>query len=271
MKIQQRGFVMGNKDVISKEILKKIAKDIATHILKIEIVDDMELIDKEFTRVEKRDADLLFKNGDEIVHIEVQNANHNAMHLRMHRYYSDILFEFEPYKIRQYMLYIGKYKCSMQSQIKRDKIDYAYDIIDIKDISCEALLNSNDASAVVLAILCDFEGKDKQEVVNTLLRRLKALSDESEYKNYLKMVNILSTNRNLEDEVAKGAEMLSVDIEQTPFYKMAEKRGVQKGIFETAIVMIKEFQITIDDVVAKLNIKKEELLEYMQSKEGRGK
>ena len=126
-----------------------------------------------------------------------------------------------------------------------------------------------------MAILCDFEGKDKQEVVNTLLRRLKALSDETEYKNYLKMVNILSTNRNLEDEVAKGAEMLSVDIEQTPFYKMAEKRGVQKGIqkgiFETAIVMIKEFQITIDDVVAKLNIKKEELLEYMQSKEGRGK
>ena len=48
---------MGNKDVISKEILKKIAKDIATHILKIKIVDDMELIDKEFTRVEKRDAD----------------------------------------------------------------------------------------------------------------------------------------------------------------------------------------------------------------------
>lgn len=63
-----------------------------------------------------------------------------------------------------------------------------------------------------MAILCDFEGKDKQELVNTLLRCLKVLSDETEYKNYLKMVNILSTNRNLEDEVAKGAEMLSVDI-----------------------------------------------------------
>ena len=133
------------------------------------------------------------------------------------------------------------------------------------------MLNSNDASAVVLAILCDFEGKDKQEVVNTLLKRLKSLSDETEYKNYLKMVNILSTNRNLEDEVAKGAEMLSVDIEQTPFYKMAEKRGVQKGIFETAIRMIEKFNLSIDEVIKELNIKKDELLEYMQSKEGREK
>jgi len=49
------------KDIISKKILKHIARDLSKHILKIEIKDDMELIDKEFTRVEKRDADLVFK------------------------------------------------------------------------------------------------------------------------------------------------------------------------------------------------------------------
>jgi len=237
--IRKLGGSMGKKDVISKELLKKIARDIATHILKIEILDDMELIDKEFTRVEKRDADLLFKNGNEIVHIEVQNANHKQMHLRMHRYYSDILFEFEAYNIRQYMLYIGKYRCNMQDKIQRDKIDYSYDIINIADIPCESLLNSNDASAVVLAILCDFEGKDKQEVVNLLLRRLKALSDEKEYKNYLKMVNILSSNRDLEDEVKRGTEMLSVDIEKTPFYQIGIEKGMEKGIEKVVIGMLK--------------------------------
>ena len=44
------------------------------------------------------------------------------------------------------------------------------------------------------------------------------------------------------------------------------QRGVQQGIFETAIVMIQDFQIAIDDVVNKLNIKKEELLEYIKNK-----
>ena len=83
---------MGKKDVISKEILKNIARDISKHILHIDIKDDMEIINQEFTRVEARESDLLYKNGGEVVHIEIQNDNHDQMHLRMHRYYSDILF-----------------------------------------------------------------------------------------------------------------------------------------------------------------------------------
>jgi len=254
------------KDIISKEILKHIARDLSKHILKIEIKDDMELIDKEFTRIEKRDADLIFKNGDEIVHIEIQNNNHAKMHLRMHRYLSDN----EELTPKQYLLYIGESKCSMKNSIQKPDLDYKYAIIDMRDIPCERLLSSNDPSAVVLSILCDFEDRDKQLVVNTILKRLKELSDDREYKNYLKMVDVLSTNRNLKDEVKKGADMLSVDIEKTPFYQLGEergeKRGLKIGIFDTAIVMIDKFNLSIDDIVKELNIKKEELLEYMQEK-----
>jgi len=255
------------KDIISKEILKHLAKDLSKHILKIKIEDNMELIDKEFTRVEKRDADLVFKNANEIIHIEIQNANHKEMHLRMHRYLSDILFEYEDLEVKQYLLYIGKYKCSMKNQIIKQNLDYKYDIIDIKDISCEALLYSNDPSAVVLSILCDFEDKDKQIIVNTILKRLKELSDDREYKNYLKMVNVLSTNRNLENEVKKGVDMLSVNMEQTPFYQIGEKRGIERGIergiITTAITMIKEFNLSIDIVAKKLNISIDELKKYL--------
>ena len=150
----------------------------------------------------------------------------------------------------------------MKNRVQKQKLDYSYDIIDMRDIPCEALLTSDDPSAVVLSILCDFEDRDKQIVVNTILKRLKELSDDREYKNYLKMVNILSTNRKLENEVEKGVEMLSVDMEKTPFYQLGEKRG----LFDGAIVMIEDFQLAIDDVVVKLSIKKEELLEYMQEK-----
>ena len=207
----------------------------------------MELIDKEFTRVEKRDADLIFKNGDEIIHIEIQNNNHKQMDLRMLRYMSDILFEYEGLDVKQYLLYIGESKCSMQNHITKNRLDYSYDIIDMKDIPCEALLSSSDPSAVVLSILCDFEDRDSQMVVNTILRRLKELSDEREYKNYLKMVNVLSTNRNLEDEVKKGVDMLSVDVEKTPFYQMGEKRGEKRGIERVAIQML-QLNMPIDIV-----------------------
>jgi len=254
---------LGDKDIISKEILKNIAKDISRHILNIEIREDMELIDKEFTRIEKRDADLIFKNGNEIIHIEIQNDNHKQMHQRMLRYLSDILFEYENLEIKQYLLYIGKWKCNMQNSINKNGLDYSYAIIDMKNISCEELLQSNNPSAVVLSILCDFEDKDKQMVVNTILRRIKELSNEQEFRNYLRMVSILSTNRNLKDEVKEGMnEMLKIDITKTPLYEI----GAERATFDSAIIMIKEFQLAIDDVVQKLNIKKEELLEYMKNK-----
>jgi len=177
---------MGQKDIISKEILKNIARDISKHILHIDIQENMELINQEFTRVESRESDLVFKNGDEVVHIEIQNDNHKQMHLRMHRYLSDILFVHESQAIKQYLLYIGKAKCNMKNVIKIKNLDYRYAIIDIKDIPCESFLSSDNSSALVLAMLCDFEGKEKQMVVNTILRRLKELNDERTYRDYLK-------------------------------------------------------------------------------------
>ncbi len=59
---------------------------------------------------------------------------------------------------------------------------------------------------MVLSILCDFKEKNKQ------------------------MVEILSTNRNLEKNVRKGEEMLTVDIEKMPSFNIGFDRGIQKGI-----------------------------------------
>ena len=113
--------------------------------------------------------------------------------------------------------------------------------------------------------LCDFQDKDNQIVVNTILKRLKELTDgdELEYKNYLKKINVLSSNRDLEKEVEKGMNMLTVNLEDTPIYQWEMKQTQ----FRSAMIMIKDFKLAIDDVVQKLNIKKEELLEYMKNKE----
>ena len=267
---------MGDKDIISKELLKEMAKDISRHILKIEIADDMELIDKEFTRIEKRDADLVYKNGNEIVHIEIQNNHHAKMHLRMLRYYDDILFQYEEYAVKQYMLYVGKEKCYMKNEIVRDEINYRYAIIDIRDIPCESFLQSNDPSAVVLAILCDFEGKDKQMVVNTILERLIELSDsEKSFRNYLEKVEVFSTNRNLEKYVDKGEAMLAVDIEKLPsFAKGLEKgiqegieKGIEKGKHETLKLSVKAFHSVGYDakkIAELLHLSEDEVIEFLK-------
>ena len=108
-------------------------------------------------------------------------------------------------------------------------------------------------------------------MVNSIIKKLQELSkDEKSFRNYLKMVEILSTNRDLELNVKKGEEMLSVNIEKMPSFSIGMERGIEggmeRGIFDTAIVMINKFNLSIDDIVKELNIKKEELLKYMEQK-----
>lgn len=228
---------MGEKDIVTKDIIKEIGRDISMYILGIDINSEIELVDKEWTRVEKRESDIVFKYEKKIVHIEIQNDNHPIMELRMLRYLTDILFEYQAYEVSQYLIYIGRKSCTMREQIEQNRLSYSYDIIDVRDISCEELLYHEHPSAVALSILCDFEGKDKQMVVNTILKRIRELTkdDDREYQNYLEKVTILSTNRDLEENVKKGANMLTVDIEKIPFYQ----DGLKKGIQLVAIQMLK--------------------------------
>ena len=44
------------------------------------------------------------------------------------------------------------------------------------------------------------------------------------------------------------------------------QQGLQTGVFETAMKMIERFNLSVDDVIKELNLKKEELVEYMQKK-----
>ena len=131
-----------------------------------------------------------------------------------------------------------------------------YDIIDVKEISCEELLYHEHPSAVALSILCDFEGKDKQMVINTILKRIRELTkdDDREYKNYLEKVTILSTNRDLEENVKRGANMLAVDIEKIPFYQDGKavglKEGIDRGIEKGILIVVKQMlKLNVDTTI----------------------
>jgi flagellar biosynthesis/type III secretory pathway protein FliH len=45
------------------------------------------------------------------------------------------------------------------------------------------------------------------------------------------------------------------------------QKGLEQGIFETAIRMIERFNLSVDDVIKELNLKKDELLEYMKNRD----
>ena len=123
-------------------------------------------------------------------------------------------------------------------------------------------MKSNDPTAVVLAILCDFEGKDKQMVVNTILKRLIKLSDnEVSFRNYLEKVEVFSTNRDLEKYVDKGEAMLAVDIERLPSFNRGLEKGIETTLEKVAIGMLKlNLDIDIIQKTTGLSVEKIERL-----------
>ena len=60
-------------------------------------------------------------------------------------------------------------------------------------------------------------------------------------------VEIYSTNRELEDYVEKGEEMLTVDLEKIPSFKKGLKEGLQQGIENTLeVVAIGMLKLNVD-------------------------
>ena len=153
-----------NKDIISKQAILAITEDIAHYLLNIDI-KEVEFVDKELKRIEKREADIVAKckinNQTQILHLEIQNNNDNTMPRRMLRYYTDIKTQFKNLNINQYLIYIGKAKLNMTNTITEPNLTYHYNIVDMHDIDCESLIKLDTPDALVLSILCDFKGKNK--------------------------------------------------------------------------------------------------------------
>jgi hypothetical protein len=168
---------MAQKDIISKQLIQRIAVDLAVYLLGLDIkTEELELMTTEQQRVEDRRADLVAKvkkTGDEfILHIEIQNNNDKSMPLRMLRYYTDIGFTHCDIPIHQYLIYIGSERLNMPAQKQDHGLDYRYNIIDMHTIDYKDLLRQDTEDAIVLAILGDFRKISKRQAVHDIVLQL---------------------------------------------------------------------------------------------------
>jgi hypothetical protein len=265
------------KDITTKEAITAITEDIALYLLNLEITD-VEFVDKELKRVEKREADIVAKckidNVEQILHLEIQNNNDKTMPRRMLRYYNDIKMEFNNLELKQYIIYIGKAKLSMKDNIVDKNLNYSYTIIDMHNIDCEELIALDTPDALVLSILCDFKGRDELEILIHITQRLAQLTKDDEHQlgKYMLMLETLSDNRDLKNKLEKAEEMLrTVKMEDLPSYSLGYKKAiinekdewVSQGIIDTATTMIKEFNLSVEIVAKKLNISIDELKKHL--------
>jgi predicted transposase YdaD len=154
-------------------------------------------------------------------------------------------------------------------------MDFEFVIFDTTQIENHDIIKSIDnlyLSASLLLMKNIF--KDIKEL-KPILKEIVTLDDD----RIIRLFEYIVVNKDIEkDEFneilleVKGEDKMStlaqrwMDEGRAEGMQQGMQRGIQQGIFETAIRMIERFNLSVDEVIKELNLKKEELLEYMQSK-----
>jgi predicted transposase YdaD len=237
---------MGDKDIISKTILKKLVRDFATYLFHLP-VNEVELLETSHQRIEDRHADLVGKvsmPGEPpfLLHIEIQNYNEAHMPVRMLRYLSDLLLAYPDFPVRQYLVYIGKEPLRMADGLRLPQFSYRYEVLDMRQVDCQLLLQQDSPDAWVLAVLCDFQNLKPREIIHTILSRLVGrLHDQPpRLREYIEMLDILAGNRDLNLNIREELTMLNLDIEKLATYQIGMEKGVAKGIHDHAVMTAKK-------------------------------
>ncbi len=248
---------MGHKDIIGKDILRQITIDFANILFELDIdPEQLELLETEEQRIEDRRADFLARVRDRstgkpfLLHIELQNSNDSRMPLRMLRYYTDIQFHWPGEPVRQYVIYLGREELRMADHLEAEGWRYCYTLFDIGEVDCQTLIDRGTPDALVMAILCDFQDKPAQQVVNHIVLRLRELTgdDEKRFRRYFDMLEVLSTNRDLKDQLKEAEDMLKeIDRTQLPSYELGLEDGIEKGHFEGRLTVARKLLDKLSD------------------------
>ncbi len=208
--------------------LKKLLKDIPVELLKILTgFDTGKFLDIALVNIQYRFPDLIIELPDNsILHIEIQSASDSTMLMRMYLYSALIFSQYRKLP-RQIVLYVGNKPHNMENKIGT----YSYEIIDIRDINCSELLQSNKPEDVVLALLCKSENMDV--TISKIVEKLSTLPAKTRNDYFVKLLN-LAELRKLSEKVNQEVKKMpiTIDVRESALFKEGLLEGERKGLLE---------------------------------------
>ncbi len=252
-------------DKLFKENLNRIIFSLTEKVfgLKIDKLEDLNL-SMPRTKEKRPDFAKLATNGDEkyIFHLEIQTSNDREMPCRMLEYF-EFFYRRHKLPVRQFVLYIGKAKLNMLSEIKVAKLQYEFDIIDIRKIDYEYFINSDKPESIILAILCDYKAQNPRAVISEILHKLENTENE-DFQKYVFQLKILSELRSLQEELKNEVKNMpfqfKYDVEKDPFYKEGISQGISQGISKAnheTIVRMLQLSFSREQIAEIVNVEVE--------------
>jgi predicted transposase YdaD len=188
----------------------------------------------EYASVKQRRADLVARlSNQKLLHLELQSDNDDKMLWRELEYCGLISQRYQqvPFQI---VLYVGASPARFETEISTTDLKYCYHLIDIKELDCTTLLESQSLSDNLLALLGRL--KNKELAVQQVMYRIAHLPTKKR-ADMLEKLAILAGLRPLElpPLIEKEKNMpISIDLEENPIFAEIfdryTKRGEQRGI-----------------------------------------
>lgn len=192
----------------------------------------------EYASVKQRRADLVARLANQgLLHLELQSDNDDKMLWRELEYCGLISQRYQQVPL-QIVLYVGANQARFETEINTTDLKYCYHLIDIKELDCTALLESQSLSDNLLALLGKL--KNKETAMQQVMFRIAQLPTKKR-ADMLEKLAILAGLRptELPPLIEKEKNMaISINLEENPIFaeifdrytKRGEQRGEQRGI-----------------------------------------
>ncbi|MBF0458161.1 MAG: hypothetical protein HQK99_09730 [Nitrospirae bacterium] len=209
--------------------LKDILKDVPKVFLKlITGYETGRFVDVQFPDIQLREPDLALEvEGGKLLHVEIQSQNDNTMLERMYLYSGFIYNQHKKLPV-QILLYVGNEPLNMQNHMEGEGVKYSYKLIDIREIDCCQLLESDSPEDIVLAILC--KTRDVDALIRSILDKLSRLPLK-EREGYIRKLLYLSDLRKLYPKVKMEVSKMpiTIDVRNSDIFQEGRVEGKVEG------------------------------------------
>jgi hypothetical protein len=226
---------MQEYDVALKVLLQSPARSTLSELTGMAIA---KWLDVELPKVQNLRLDLLGETVDgELLHLELQSTNNSAMALRMAEYCLGVYRLLGRFP-RQVLLYVEEAPLRMPTVLRGRRLDFSYAAVDVRNLDGEALLESEEVSDNVIAILAHL--RDHQEAVRRIVGRIARLEPAAR-ASVLEQLFILAGLRRLEEIVEREARKMPIyiDILENKVLGREFKKGLQEGRQEGELAILR--------------------------------
>jgi hypothetical protein len=198
---------MQKYDIALKEILRTPASVAATQLVGTRV---RRWLDPHLPQAVSPEADLVGETvAGGLIHLEIQSSNDRRMPERMLRYCSGLYWRTGRLP-RQILVYVGNERLRMVDRVAGPHFHFAYDMVDIRELDGEKLIESPALGDNVLAILTRL-GK-QPEALRAIVRRVAGSKTGEQQKAHAQLL-ALSGLRRLEVDLEKEAREMPITID----------------------------------------------------------